>query len=345
MAIFGTNNNYAMEYPQYAMNGSDAEFDSIMTESYKDAYKLEAGMYVADVMMEEQVLTEGASAEVLLEAFGGNFFSKVKEMFKKLWAKLKSWYDAFIKNVKLIFLSGKKFIKEFKNELNRKTNKGYTYKSYDYKNTMSQIKAIDEKMGTVVEGIITEYSIQKNLVGPISEKVKSENLSDTKEAICESIISGCVTPEELVSEMNEMVFGDGNKTEFEDFENLSKAEMIDIVETTDKDLAKLESEVKKAETRFNRIIKDTESAEKTFKDGDGEKGMAIVHNNVEMLRFGVTIMSTVTKQWAVIGKRIAQDCEAVLKGYLRFKPVKESFTGEGEGTATQGILEAAMRFV
>lgn len=367
MGIFNTN-SYAshVSYDTMDMRGTDAEFDNILVESYKDTYQLEAGLYIADIIMEQKVVMESANAEVLLEAVAGNLFDRIKKLFKNIWEKIKSWFDAFVKNIKLMMVSGKKFIKEFGDELRKKTTSGFKYMGYEYSSDFKSIETIHDKCISVVtkhvgaldfskavelgenKEITPKMRVEHATEGHGANKAfandNSEAIAEWKEGICSEVLSKCTSPEEISTEMKDLL---GKKVECQDFDNLDKATMITIVEKAEKIIQEINKACAEHEKTINKIISDVNKIEKQFKDLDESakgKTTSVITAITSRLSFLVTLRGSITKTYANVLKEQAKDCESTLKAYVRFRPakaVKESFDEEG----FENILESALNFI
>ena len=365
MGIFNTN-SYASQvsYDTIEMRGTDAEFDNILVESFKDTYQLEAGLYIADILMEQKVVMESANAEVLMEAVAGNLFERIKKLFKNIWEKIKSWFEAFVKNIKMMMVSGKKFIKEFGSELRKKNSTGFKYMGYEYSSDFKKIETIHSKCISVVESNVKDLNYTK-AVGKLSGEEAgvllvssaamskegfahdtSDKVSEWKEVICKSVQSNCTSPEEITSEMTHLL---GNKIECADFDNMDKSAMITKVDTAEKIIEEIKKACTNHEKSINSIISDVNKLEKEFKDVDeAKKGKVttVITAVTTRLSFLVTLRGTVTKTYADILKAQAKDCENTLKAYIRFKPAKDKTKNNIVAESNfENILESALNFI
>jgi len=359
MAIFG---NRSKSYVPATENVGFIQptnecFDQIITESAKDSYQLRAGMYISDVMMEEAVLESAADPEVLLEAFGKGVWAKIKEMFSKLWAKIKEWYNKFKRMLAIIFTSGSDFVKKFEKELRGKTAKGFKYTTFKYtydaggnacaKNIGIITMAMDTYRNGVVDADVTKSDSHHDALDKNKSSYKAEyNTADEKEELLKKL--GGDSVEEVMEEVQKAFRnGEDTKEEFEDFSSNSKEYMMSFIKEKDKALKEVEKEEQKVNTEFDKIIKAIDKAANKFKGDDYSKVSPYVSHATEMLRFGATVLSSLSKVEADCIKEMAREFEAILKHYLTFKPVKEGFDGDANeaGEGAESILEAAMKYV
>jgi len=360
MAIFGNkrsslNDDFDISKYDHIQPTTEA-LEQIITESAKDSYKLRAGMYVSDVMMEQAVLFESADPEVLLEAFGKGFFAKVKDMFVKMWNAVKAWFEKMKKSLVMFFSSGKTFVDKFENDLRKKNVKGYKYKSFKY--TASKGDAFASKILSTIDSTENEYenklggldvrssSKHKDAMDSKKDNMKEEyDTNDDKESLFKSM--GVDSISELQEESyQEYRNGSKEKEEFEDFENNSKDDMMKFIKDSSKNLADLERYQKDMDSHFSKIVKAIETAGNKYKNEEFSKVSPYVSHSVEMLRFCMSIRSALSKMHVEYVKEAASEFESILKGYLRFKPLKESLdVSHDDKTDTTNIFEAAMRLV
>ena len=135
-------------------------FDAACESLMRDIYDVDKAYMMADVMGEVQVLKEGADPQILLEGIAGGAFEKLKNMFKKFWAKIKEFFEKVKKMFKAMFLTGKKFTDEFGKELkekarNKKNYEGFKYTGYNY--TLDKGKTAGDTAFSTVEDEINNY--------------------------------------------------------------------------------------------------------------------------------------------------------------------------------------------
>ena len=104
----------------------------VMSESLENDAKMFKAAILSD-MQESAMVHEGASVEeieALQEGAISNFFNRLKEMFKKLGAKIKAIFRSFMAKFDSIFMkSNKKFVDKYKKEA---TDKNLTGLKMDY---------------------------------------------------------------------------------------------------------------------------------------------------------------------------------------------------------------------
>lgn len=136
--------------------GYDVEFGggyTAVTEAFEDS--LELVKIVCEMDNAELALKSGAISadrfETVYEAAIGNFFAKAKEALKKLWGKIKAFFDSIIRRLRAMFGDTKKFVDKYADELRKLKLNGMKAKKYDYAD-----------LATVVEGLTKTKTIAEN---------------------------------------------------------------------------------------------------------------------------------------------------------------------------------------
>ena len=156
---------------------SEAWIDSAFESHLFDIYRVEEARLYADVIAEVSVIKEGSDPVVLLEGIFKGAFEKIKNAFKKLWAKIKSWFAAIKRQFLLLFTSGKKFIDTFKKELenkNKTTGFSYTGRKYSLKDGDGAGEKISKEVDDLIDSLVVTISKEAHVLsGPVSKDGKS----------------------------------------------------------------------------------------------------------------------------------------------------------------------------
>lgn len=144
----------------------------INNESAEDSFLLESAIILASA----KILSEGTDVEALQEGVIKNVFDKIKEIVKKMWAKIKE----FFKGVRMFFdkiaLNSKKFAEKYEKQI--KEVKSVTIEGQDYK---PENLSVDEIWKNGSKAVIS------NTMGGITkgEAVKEADVrSEIVKAIC-----------------------------------------------------------------------------------------------------------------------------------------------------------------
>lgn len=323
--------------------------DQIIYESAEEMYKINAALYVADIMIEQSLCEGAGNAEVLVEGVVGDFFRRIINMFKKMWAKIKEWFANVLKAIKILFMSGTEFVKKYKSELDKKNVTGYIYNAYKY-DVDKMNSAIDKVVNTNSKYVATKLPDLKdatkesveNSLGDIAKMDNTEWIED----LCGKYGIGSANN---VSELKQEVVsicrdGMDTKLELKDFEGNSKSEMIKFIEGFKKCIDDIAKDNKDTDKNFNNAIKAIESGERSYKGGNSDVSSAIskVASNMRSCLSISQAMYAVKKQ---MYEEVYRSFTSILKGYLTFKPKKEGFDETGATSGSSSILESAMKLV
>lgn len=337
---------YGLNSSAYKYAGETSELQTIMFEATHDLSQIHNGLYVADAMMESAILFEGASAEVLVEGVMKDFFDKIIETFKKLWAKIKAWFQKAFKAIEVFFLPGAKFVEKYGKELEGKEIKGYTYKGYRWNKTEAK-QLIEEGMDFETEEIPVFSGIKgllatvnEDLKSNLTEASKSEDFTKAKEDYIKKLSNGKANNiSELKSEIKESVFGGTEKETIDEFEVYSVADMIAHV----KDYKKIITRLKRTETRTNRslsnIIKGVENLRKELSSEERTKYASLINNCSSAFKEECNIWLAFVEVAIEVAKKQNTEFVGALKGLMRHKAAKEGYSVYNSGS----ILESAMR--
>lgn len=117
MAIFNTNRNTDVVKYNVSPTLEGAAF--AVMEANESASNLVSALYASDVIIENKVLTEGANAEVLVEATIKELFGRFIESLKKLKDKIVNWFKKLWANIKIRMTSNKKFVEKYRKEIQK----------------------------------------------------------------------------------------------------------------------------------------------------------------------------------------------------------------------------------
>lgn len=352
MGIFNKVNNYEDFTPEAVeVEGIDHTMESfakIIVDFNKEAHVLESALYISDVLMEQEVL-EGASPEVLLEGVVGDFFRKVWAMIQKLWGKIKAFFKAVYRYFETLFMSGEKFVKKYKKELEDKTATGFTYTAHKF--DLKKGESFADQMSGKIDRDMDEVVKRLDAVTKVAKMAASDSdgkeykVEDEKEEMLK--VLGVDSVSELVEKIRE-AYMSPEKEELKDFEDVSKSDMIKTLMDKTKILNELSKDAKAIDDGFKKISKSLKDAQNKFETEDAsvkEKIARHVNNYISGFKFSVTVNNTVvaTKRDCV-GKAL-KSFQSTLRSYLFYKPAKESFGGDEDYSAGSSLLESAMKHV
>ena len=332
----------------------DAACESLL----QDIYDVDKAFMVADVVGEVQVIREGANPSVLLEGMIKDAFTKLKEGFKKFLAKIKAWFAKVKKFFEVLFMNGKELAKKYGDEIKKKSTKGFKYKGFKY-----TIKAGDEFVNRISDGVAGEItqllggmspSNFRDLAADAQEnrlKNISASITDGTDTISMDITSrvsnltGDTSSTEYqdklvkvvanVSDYSELTNtieekykdGDTDKSEIEDFEANSPADMVDFLRTFDKAIKDADKEERAFEKDVNAVVKSLDKVS-SMTDKDENDGITMSYKLASKISKFISAALAVRKaavdKKVSIYKEINSSWTSVLKSFVLKKEVKES---------------------
>ena len=376
--FFGTvsHANTAIEAPVYEGHiepTSDALM-SIAVEGVIEGLQVQAALHVADATIAYTAVNESAgAAEVVLEGVLGNTVGKLKDGLRKLWAKIKAWFKSVTKTFSLMFAKGKDFVKKYKKEILEKPAAGFKYDGHiwtiDAGNTKATalLKAIDGTLGAVLNDAakVTTGDFTSDIdaakKADASGIAKEFDQAEIKEKLIEklgaTLGSGVNEMSEIKEKLQEAYRGNKDETEeIKDFGKMSRGALIDLIEKTDKNSKVVTDVEKEVDKQFNESLKALSKFEAALgksKDSDfhgGENGGAKSRARITTLASNVSSITRYAQSLntAIAGaavdniKAAAAEAESVLKRFIKFKGVKESFGDESAPVGSENVLENFM---
>lgn len=336
---------------------------SIVQESYEMAYAMEAGLYIGDTMIEAQVM-EGAALEPLMEGFVGGVFTKMKELWMKIWKKVKSWFTAIINKFKAMTLSGEKFIAEFGDTLRKKPKAGFKYTGHRW-SFDAFYKAIDEIANKINDSNDSIFGAFGEVVKKASEGGSFSSVPDKKELdkMVEKGIKESFKPygssfSTSTEKLSKVAKGEKGSVEIENFSAIPVDTMIDVVKNGKSEIARINRDMSESDQGFQEIIDGIDEANsKLSSESKRDDNMSEKDYN-ELLGKATGFLSSASSGMqqvkstanslhglkAKLYEQYYKECQSVLKKFLSYKATKESADYDvPEGS--ESVFEAAMRFI
>ena len=317
----------------------DMYLDSACESLVADIYKIDKAYHVADIMGEVKVIKEGldnSQAEAILEGMVGAAMKKLADSFKKLWAKIKAWFESVIKFFKSFLLTGKKFVTEFGKELKNKKTAGFKYTGFKYtldagdKTVETAFNSINDRIADCASNIQDYSNINRDTVKAMSkdqiEKL-NDKLDDGEIDFKNFGIKGD-TLAEVVEELDKKYRnGETQRDSIEDFGAASVSDMLDMIGgKASKAITAAEKKEKDLEKQVNQLIKALNKVEKDDK-ADEKTGGDLVYKTAQsqsrvaskLINVSKTVTSAQVKAW----KEACATYQSVLGSFYRWKPAKE----------------------
>lgn len=342
------------ENVDYSISTEACGYTSIISDATEELASLESALYVADVMLEEKAL-EGATEnemEVLLEGVMTSVYGRLKDVLKKLIAKIKQWFANVKKFFQVLFTHGKDFAKKYKTDIVKAASrvKGYKYKTYNFAKGWKDLLEAGE-----IEKITGEAGAKENIAIADDYIAKHSNVTSntelTKIYLQEEVWEDrkIESQAEFNKAFKEQLYGGSlEKEEFEDFnKGPSIQDMLAVLEQGSKVLGVLDKAQKVLQSNCDKTITAIEKAEneaaKNIKKGETlSKRYSVA---TEICKGYANALISVADIYKEALKTAMRDAETILKGLLRHKPAKEGFEGEDFLDQSESILESALRLI
>lgn len=131
--IFGKDNSYDYGINMEAFEDIEPQSDNFFEESMKIAYEstVNHNTMLQALGIEETTYYYDTGEEPIYESVG-EFFSKVKEFFVKLWQKIKGLFTKFFALINSFVKSDKDFINKYRKQLSTVDTSKMKYKGYEF---------------------------------------------------------------------------------------------------------------------------------------------------------------------------------------------------------------------
>lgn len=265
MGLF-TNNESYNEYEVPVVEGY-AGIDgrvSIMMEAYADDMNFFKELIGNDVA-EVNAMREGADLEILAENAVTSAFGKLKEMIKKVWAKIKSLFEAFIARVTgFVAKDGKAYDKKYKALALKNVGEGrcskIKYKMRKSKGsymTLSGIPAAAEAVN-FQDDLVKEVAAEKKDNVEVKEALISKNFGISNADVK-------TFKKDLIDKYYE------DEEEFEGIKPEDVAKASNVLNGNADVIKALNTEKKNIEAAFKKMLKKCDDSQKEMDKFIGDK--------------------------------------------------------------------------
>ena len=324
-------------------------YTEIISDATEELAALESALYVADIMLEEKAL-EGAAPEeleVLLEGVATSVYGRLKEVLKKLLAKIKQWFANVKKFFQVLFTHGKDFAKKYRADIIKAeaSMKGFKYKTYDFDggwDSLLQMKDVEKVFGSL--DALRE-----------ADNLLSANKNDSSSELVKKLMKNVAWGDKFESQAEfnkaykEGLYGGSlEKEEYEDFKKgPSVHDMLNILEQGSKVVTALDAAEKKIQGMCTKAISEIEKAEneaiRQVKKGETlSRRYSLATDICKAVANGIVSVIDIRKEAL---KTATRDAESILKALMRHRPVKEGFEGFGNEDGNESILESALKLI
>ena len=127
----------------------------IVRESFEDQLEVIKAFHALDMaeIAGNKAVMEGASQEeidIVMEGMVANAWTKIKEFFKKLLAKVKSYFEALVRMFDSMTKTTKEFVAKYENKLKALKLDGFEYAIVEYNNTALESSSVVKAFNEVV---------------------------------------------------------------------------------------------------------------------------------------------------------------------------------------------------
>lgn len=240
-----------------AAEGYDHDYAGMQSliEGYQNDFALFKGAIYSDIK-ENAMIHEGASVEdvmALQEGAISDFFNKIKEFFKKLWAKIKAIFKGFIAKFDSMFMkSGKALLKKYKKDIEMKDTS-------ELEVSFSKPKGPIQIDATTISVVATENDPKKAL--------ENFDADDTACKEANRLFKGLnvTSMSDFDKELHDHLFEDKEDVKWTEirsivYEVLEKDELVKntkkSADNIDRTMAEIIKQINKAESDYTKDFKD-----------------------------------------------------------------------------------------
>ena len=313
---------------------------------------------------ENYIMNTSQSTEqktALFEGVLGDIWKNVKEFFKKIAAKIKSWFNSLVKWFQSHFQSDEEFLKKYKDELTTKDTSKFAYSGYywpAFKGGPSGASLEPLVNKVITAGKNSFQSIMK--LGPdadVDAKVKEAKKEIDSKAIREAkgLKQGEDGGKGGLGKYKEAVKKNLRGKKFENkkgLPGLSVDEMISVIENGEeyigeiKDMAdKISDAADDYADKFDTYVKDAGGGENASSE-EKSKARTKVTKATEVAKYSLSYGTALADVSASLMKECMAECRSVLGAILRYndkEDTKESFSGYNQSN-TVGLMEKFASF-
>lgn len=317
-----------------------------LIESARNDYAMFRAMLNADAR-ELSLRKSGYVAEseilALQEATSGGIFKKIADLFKKLIAKIKGIFAKFLAKFRSLYMSDKKLIKEYGDQITRKSNIG-----------KMEIKWRKTKIGTDKFDKLNPANQVNKLAGAVDPTKWDADVDKRWENITETldgIKKKCSNAAEVEEVLEDLTWEDSSPEKYECKDIFSGGRDIvsrldgfskiisDYEKSVNKTTNELSKKVKEYDTTANTKAKEFINADKTNKTAYDNAETASTNANLEYDMAVVVndVMLTMYNFYIDAGKEMYKQTKAV---FMKAATVNNDKLAESSIYA-QAVAEAA----
>lgn len=336
------------KYDQMFTNVNEGFLDNCFLQLTSDIYAVDEAYLTADIIGSVKVIREGADPAALMESMLSSAIDKLKAAWTKFLAGIKAFFNKVVDFFKSLVLSGKKFVKEFGDQISSKakSNPNWEWNGYSYnveagnKATDTHKKNCDDMIGDVLGKFSINDAAQlagSNLVDAVTQERVSGGfitripaLNAVKEKIDKIEIS------EVKDDLREAYRGGDTSKSKQSLggENGAK-KMMDFISTAKGAVSTFQSEKRTFETQCNNVIGKLDKFGRSNKNGDDAPDSKIYKYASEasaLLKSIMNVRKSVCDVQIAMYREICRAYTGALKMFLNF--------GKSKAVSDSTIIEA-----
>lgn len=330
--------NYEVEHDGLAM---------AMFESFREFSDLKGGIPIALSNVYEMFVTDTARTEdektAVLEGVIGDAWTKIKEFFKNIAAKIKSWFKSVVKFFQTLFLSNKKFIAKFEDEIVAKDASKFTYKGHKW-SIKGPSAAMCTKVAKVTDYTKVAFDTAQGIVnvgGSVSDSGAHEKISEKKRDI--DRLYGARNVSDAREKFRKEITG-GEKRDITGFSAVSIKDMIKAI-TDEKEIdSSFQDTTEAISTSAEKMSDMVEKLMSEYTSHDAKKRAnfsTYLNAAVEVGKYGLSYETALANEFKTLAHQMVAEYSSALRSFARYKPAKEDYIPEG-ASGSQSLLEAYM---
>lgn len=284
MGIFSNFNNIETEIEVPVLEGYGPEQNGemrIIRESFEDQLEVIKAFHALDMaeIAGNKAVMEGASQEevdIVMEGMVANAWTRIKEFFQKLLAKVKSYFEALVRMFDAMTKSTKDFVTKYESKLKVLKLEGFEYAVVEYNTSKLDSTSVASAFNEVVsyvdglDGDAYRSDDKEKMHETINGKLVGKGPLDNEEysnALYAYFRNGVDSPEDNVEERKisiSSIINEMKTTKAADNAGKAKKEAMKIFSDKVREIEKLERNEAKKKTNSAEAIDKQSKALKEY---------------------------------------------------------------------------------
>lgn len=331
MGIFGITESKSEKSILESLESIECNYENIMEATFDNianSINNHNEIMKAVAFGELSYMSENNGQEFIYEAADiKGFFKKMKELFIKIWQKIKGLFDKFFSTIDSYTRNDKTFVNKYKTKISNADTKGFSYKGYNFtisnlvSDAASKLDAEIKKMDPHPSADESKIKLCENRI-EVSDKLRGSVLGQSE-------CSATDFTKELFKKLRD---GEDSKKELT---NISTDNLIKIISNS----AELKKEAKNAYTALQteikaaiKVVENTENdllnsvSDKTNAESISEasKKIKAAHCSVYLLQEKLSILQVVNGQYLTAIKDSNRQAKSICVALMSHNPKKKA---------------------